>query len=403
MLNRRLKLLYPVLFCFSVVFWSSQALSAVKKILRSKADFGATYIQETQNLRVRTARVALADYKLLAKDFPYLAQRSDESDPQWRARIDQWIVDQTAFISIENAHQIQVNTPIAITDEQKIAYRPKGYGRAFVIPVSCGDQICGLIDSKGTGVAPGMTPSLVPAKRDGLATLGEITREYLYEKLVEMIFRKEGDLFDTVGSYAVVDFGFDLKHADGTQSRAGYILRQSHIRAIGHNSSLSISKSIKIEKLLRKYGITSSGETAKGNFVYANGQILDSLVDPSVKGDPFDYVNIQGTNSTQRTEVIDFGAYIALETFERDLRNPEALSEVLLKKGSPEFVNPDPQMRVPLEQWGDFGVHDPKTDRPFIWAHELADAFAKGHADQRAFLNHQNNMLGPVRTRLGLP
>lgn len=378
-----------------VLLYSFTAPAAIEKILRSINDFGTAPLTETTNVRVKTVRVALADYELLARDFPQLKQQEHESEWNWRARVDQWLLDQTGFIAIENAKQTDVNSEISTTDEKKTAYRPKGYGRAFVIPVEGG-----LIDAKGMGVAPKVVPTLKRAKMDGLATLGEVTREYLYEKLVERLFKHAKVEIDTVGSYAILDFGFDVKHADGSTSRAGYILRQSHIRSTGHNSSLSEAKGFAIEKLLRRYGITSSGETARGNFYYWHGDILDSNTQKIPEGArPMDYINIQGTNNSDRTEVIDFGAYISLENFSREIRSPYDLSKVLLKTDSKDYVQPDSEIRIPLEQWGDFGTHDPKADKPFIWSHELARAFASGHANRDAFERHYWNLLGPVFER----
>lgn len=375
---------------------SLNAHSAIDKILRTKADFGSFSVTETENVKLNTARVAMADYDLLAKDFSNLRRQQNENDFDWHARVDRWLVEQTGWIAIENAKQTDVNSPISFTNTSKTAYRPKGYGRAFVIPVEGG-----LIDAKGVGVSPGVVPTLKRAKMDGLATLGEVTREYLYEKLVEKLFAHANAPYKTVGSYAVLDFGFDVKHADGSASRAGAILRQSHIRSTGYNSSLPEDKGFAIEKLLRRYGITSSGETTKGNLYYLNGSTIE--VKPGEKVPPgataWDYINIQGTNNSKDTEVIDFGAYIAVASFSRDLRSPYDLGKVLMGPDSKDFVQPDEAIRLPLEQWGDFGVHDPKMDKPFIWSHELASAFASGRADRSAFDNHYNNLIGPVLKR----
>lgn len=57
----------------------------------------------------------------------------------------------------------------------------------------------------------------------------------------------------------MIDWGFRVKHADGSTSPAGAILRQAHKRAPGEVSMLDKDKSLAVELVLRKYGITSVG------------------------------------------------------------------------------------------------------------------------------------------------
>jgi hypothetical protein len=325
--------------------------------------------EKTTALRLTTARIVAIDYDLIAKDFPQLRRGPGEDENAWKWRIEDWVLRETSYIGKEQAAQNLVNTQISVNPhDERIAFRPNGYNRAFVLPVEGG-----LIDIKGVG-------SLHPAQRhhgNGLASLGETIREFIYEKNVSSILRHSRLNAVTVGSYAVLDFGFDIKNADGSQDRAGAILRQAHVRSTGFNSSLAPEKGLAVEKVLRRYGITSSGETfaMRPNF-------------------PWDYVNIQGTNNQDVAEVIDFGAYLGVDRFQHNLTNGNG--HVYIYKDTPDFIQPDPQLRVPLSEWGDFGVHDPKRDRPWVYSHDLAKALAEGRADRTAVDAHLRNFFEPI-------
>ncbi len=293
--------------------------------------------------RLKKARIAILDYDLLRQDFPALEKMTN---PQ----IDEWILDQVAYISIPQAKQDIVNTPIPLTGEARIAYRPPEYGRAIVYEVSDpkGSPI-GLIDAKGTG-------SLHPGQVDhgnGLSTLGEAIREYNYENLIRGVLIDAGVPNRTVGSYGVIDAGFDVIHADGSTSRAGIYLRQAHSRP-SKNGWLSASKREKLEMLFWRYGI-----------------------DPNA--------NIQGTVND---DIYDFGHYV-------------------VKEGNSVI---DPKKQIPFEQWGydksikptgdDTRWFYSKHDRPWIWAHETAEAFAKGKAGRDAIWRHHIEMVQPAFKKL---
>lgn len=218
-------------------------------------------------------------------------------------------------------------------------------------------------------------------KTDGLASLGEMIREYLWEDVVARVFRHSGINARTIGNYAVLDLGFDIIHTDQTKSRAGMILRQAHIRSTRVNSSVSQQQGIEIESTLRRYGLTSSGETMGG------------AVD-------FDYINIQGTGRTDVIEILDFGAFMAVEKFTRPWKSLDnGHVYPYANPGDAKYIQPDPALRIDLGMWGDFGNHDPKDDKPWRWSHELAQALAEGRADRAAVERHLQNFIGPVETK----
>jgi hypothetical protein len=293
--------------------------------------------------RLRKARIAIMDYDLLRLDFPSLNNMTNY-------QIDRWILDQVAYISKPQAQQTIVNTPIPLNGDTRKAYRPPEYGRAIVFEIKDPDgKYLGLIDAKGTG-------SLHPGQVDhgnGLATLGEAIREYNYENLIRGVLIDAGVPNRTVGSYGVIDAGFDVIHADGSTSRAGIYLRQAHSRP-SKNGWLSPSKREQLEMLFWKYGI-----------------------DPNA--------NIQGTVND---DIYDFGHYVVKEGY-----------SVI-----------DPKKQIPFEQWGydksilptgnDTRWFYSKHDRPWIWAHETAEAFAEGKAGRDAIWRHHIEMVQPALKKL---
>lgn len=216
---------------------------------------------------------------------------------------------------------------------------------------------------------------------DGLMTLGEAIREFTYEKMVNRVFMHEGSGLKTVGSYAVIDGGYAVKHADGSSSPAGIILRQAHARDLGPSSTMSDEITLRVEKVLRKYGITSAG-------AYRDKYSYDML-------------NVQGTN---KGAVIDFGGFLALEDFGgRDAKH-FFRPKVLYKDQGPNRIKPNPALRVPLEQWGSAfpGKEDPKMDKPWVYSHDLAKSFSEGRESRDDAYNHLRNMWGPFFDKLKL-
>ena len=199
-------LLLPSLLILSIT------THAVKTPLRNSQDLWEAVAEEV--LHVSTARVMLADYDLIRQDFPEVKTFSND-------KIDAWLIANTAFISKEQAAQEVVNTPIKLDGVKKKAFRPREYRRAHVFQMDTG----GLIDAKGTG-------SVDPHQgneRNGLAALADVIREFMFEKMVKRIFNKL-QRFDTVGTYAAIDFGFDVKWSHGGRSRAGATERAARRR-----------------------------------------------------------------------------------------------------------------------------------------------------------------------------
>ena len=131
--------------------------------------------------KLSQAQVLIADYDLLKKDFPALKEMSNPE-------IDRWLIDQVGYVSLPQAAQTEVNTEIPVEAEsmQREAYRPRRYNRALIYDAmepnapEGSTQSMGLLDVKGSG-------SLTPAQKDhgnGVATLGEAIREFIYERMM---------------------------------------------------------------------------------------------------------------------------------------------------------------------------------------------------------------------------
>lgn len=366
--SRFLSLLLPLWISLCV---PSRAFADLDPPVRNQSLFVAP-VAETM-LRVQTARVLIADYPLLRRDFPSL---NGKSEPE----IDAWLIEHVGVIAQTQAAQSVVNTPIEIlhrADGQPVThpgFRPLYYNRAHVIPVDGG-----FIDIKGSGA-----PS--PSHRshgDGLATVGEAIREFIYQKMVQKIFTHAKLEFTTVANYGVIDYGFDVVHADGSKSPAGIVLRQAHERPdlrsgggtdIFGNFFLNRENSTRVERVLRYYGMTSSGEKY---------------------GVDRDVINIQG----HKNMVVDFGSYLVRP----DYVNPTfAYNEIfksnaqpLLAPGKPGWLAPNPQIRLPFTIWGYSvtGNADPKADNIWVWSHELATNIRRGNATRHDLWLHYTHML----------
>lgn len=307
--------------------------------------------------QVQTAKIILADYSLIKNDFPQLVQLTNE-------QIDSWLLQYASYITIQQAQQTLVNTEVITTENKSTAYRPSNYGRALIFQTPIG-----LIDAKGVG-------SIHPMQKDhknGLATLGEVIREYLYEKMVNKILQREKSFFKTIGSYAVISWGFQVKFPDGNLSPAGAILRQSHTRHDGLVLPDAISK--KLELLLRPYGLTTAG---------AHRTLFLK-----------DMINVQGNMSG---EIIDFGAYLVVNNFVRPATNFQSENVIINPADKENFPQPDESVRLPEILWGstESRQEDPKNDNPWRFSHRLADDLFSGKAERAHAEMHLRTMIDSV-------
>lgn len=322
--------------------------------------------KEERAVKLKSVTVLAADYALIRKDFPETASMTAEE-------IDQWLIENVGYIAESQVPKNEVNTKIPLDlksgkSVSKKAYRPYSYNRALVFPVGNG-----FMDVKGSG---SLSPQQV-SHGNGLATTYEALREFVFEKKVQQIFSDAKVGNRTVGSYAVLDFGFKIIHNNGEKSPAGAIVRQAHERydvdyfkEYG-NSFLEPQKAKKLELILRKYGISSSGEGTWRTW----GRL----------GLERDVINIQGN---PKGEIIDFGPYRVRDHFEMntyfygDITDSKA--KPLFESDSRGFVQPDPKIALSVEKWGrlknpQFGLKDEVLSKEI---HSLVDDFNSGKASR---------------------
>ncbi|MDJ0842536.1 MAG: hypothetical protein QNK37_38915 [Acidobacteriota bacterium] len=407
-------------------------------------------------VKLETARVVTADYRLLQHDFPFLR---DENILRAHPRltgleaparreavhrfIDRWLVANAGFMSAYQVKQSKINTPVTTGKETMRAWRPFNYGRSLVLSLGVSRELPsvvelgfhpadagGLLDVKGIGLAPskGYNPS---AHANGLLMLGEALRELLYCELITRVLAHAGHIARPVPIYAVLHTGFDAIIQNGNQIPTALLLRRAHLRPIYQwglkdPGSLTETMEMDIERILRRYGITSTGSDTYVQiravdgvvrYYYGEGEMTFSrelqewiLEMTRFNGSNrlFEGVNLQFTEDIKRNpprpRIVDFGSYWVKEGFHEPLLSLVACRPLRLGRiiwpDDPEFVQPDPQLRVPYEVWGwtegvwgygrqGTGIAYP-MDNPGLLAHHLAMAFRRGEmtsAEVRAKLD----------------
>jgi hypothetical protein len=251
-----------------------------------------------------TARVVFARHAVIQHDFPFMKDAAllgrDESlralGGAARARAlrrvrEEWLLSHAGVVSATQARGAEVNTRVCVGGAAREVWRPTRYGRGLVVSVetlegTAGGNSAGLLDLKGAGVAPGRVPSL-GHHSSGLCTLGEVLREFLFQTLIDEIFRRAAPRFWTVPAYAVIDPGFDVRLAGGEAVPAGMLVRRAHRRPEGGTElprrfSVEEQTQVELELLLRHYGLTSSNRGTRFRFeegaavprvFYAGGEV----------------------------------------------------------------------------------------------------------------------------------
>ena len=67
--------------------------------------------------KLSNARIVLADYDLIRRDFPHIRDLTNQ-------QIDEWILNEVAYVSLPQSAQTSVNTKIPISLETRFAARP---------------------------------------------------------------------------------------------------------------------------------------------------------------------------------------------------------------------------------------------------------------------------------------
>jgi len=279
-------------------------------LLRHVEELDDAGLRRERARHVNTARVVFARHEVIQHDFPFMkdaallareeslrALRGAARVEGLRRRREEWLLSHAGVVSATQASQAKVNTRIRVRRVSHEVFRPTRYGRGLVVPVEtfegqAGSAHAGLLDLKGAGVARGRVPSL-EHHSSGLCTLGEVFREFLFQTLLDEIFRRAAPCFWTVPVYAVIDLGFDVRLASGEEVPAGMLVRRAHRRPEGSTElprrfSVEEQTQVELELLLRHYGLTSSNRGTRFRFeestdgprvFYAGGEVVDTSRD----------------------------------------------------------------------------------------------------------------------------
>ncbi|MEL6864815.1 MAG: hypothetical protein AAFP19_10360 [Bacteroidota bacterium] len=403
------------------------------------------------------ARVVFANYPLLQHDIPILAtQRLEKKYPGLRQlspqkkrvalqqKIDEWLIENTAYISERQTQQSLVNSPIPLNGRQIMAWRPPRYGRALVFSTIVTQNALHhpdeiplkenrILDVKGTGVAPDQTPS-TDTHGNGLLSLSDALLEFLNQQLIQGIFRHSGSAFETIPIYGILDLGFDIVDSLGRKMPAGMMIRRAHQRpknsgGLGTYGSDEQHVQLAVELLLRKYGISSVNNIStiklwkeEGHLKISYGrQKVDFFTEEQIEeilrvskyrdSDgvlSFDGVNVQHTREIKRepdhTHLVDFGTYRIWQRF----RNPilSLVADKLLRWGGSiwprdrQFTQPDPRVCVPFEYWGAPGSiwgYSRENDSHSSKQDILCDALAKEFRENKI---SRSMLMGTLQTYL---
>lgn len=375
-----------------------QLLFPPGSLLQTIEDLDDPGVSQESAHRLASPRVVWADYELLQHDFPRLRNRSllaarpelrklrgKRRQSALRGIVDGWVLRHGAVISCSQAAQEVVNSRIEISAEAVEVFRPPRYGRSLVVPVSNdeGSAHPGLLDLKGVGTAP----DVVPADHihgNGLMSLREALTDLMMQKAMESLFRHAQSDYWCVPIYAVLDPGFDVFSKVFPAGPAAIQVRRAHRRPRGgaelpfHGSDEQFVK-FELEMLLRQYGITSANRSTEISFALQGDQLetsygghpvgdywqdqekyrefLDAIgVDEPAR---FEGINIQLTREVVRNpssaQLVDFGHYQVRESFELPVvslvRNRVLRWGGCIAPGSPHFVQPRSNLRLPVEQW----------------------------------------------------
>lgn len=353
-------------FCISCELRSASAATGINDLTNPQVE-SAVY--------VNTARVILKDRDLIERDFPQTKALSD-------SQLNDFLLNRAAYLSLPQAAQRETNTPVSTNPNLIVlAYRPEYYGRALVFQTPEGP----LIDVKGSGSLEPKPHDDYKFHQNGLISLGESIREFIWQKAVQKIFDAEGGKYSTVGCYAVIDWGFDVLDR-GRVLPAGAVLREGHSRhpkasryavdkrgqkISSKNHFLKKDLAYEIEMLLRKYGVSTTIPS-------------DTVQNPD--GSERMIIDVQGTKENR---VVDFGSFHFKERFNFDSYwYPERKvmdADPLIPRNSSQVVAP-----LPKNIWGatESGIEDPVFDNSRIWSERLAADLRSGIAHSEHAKNH---------------
>lgn len=348
------------------------------------------------------ARVVVAHYDLILHDFAYVfddafraahrhmsCSACASTDALCHRAIDHWLIGSAAYVSEQQAKANLVNSTIARGTPSVTAFRPPRYGRAIVMsPAGAAGRVgAGLLDIKGAGVGPGITPTHA-SHSNGLEYLAVAIADYLYSWLVDRVFEHSVPGYCSVPTYAVIDLGFDV--ADGWlgTAPAGLHVRRAHRRGdpfceFPMSGSPDEFVKIQMELILRKFGLTTT--TPLGSFemrrdgdedrVYYYKKPINARTAAErlrllelkeiIGTGRLESVNIQLANEVswdeKRAQIVDFGHVKAWNRFYNPIAFParDSIFQMgrVIRVDDNQFVQPDPEIALDGDLFGRHALH----------------------------------------------
>lgn len=419
-------------------------------ILTSIKDLDQKNVRSEQVVRVLGARVVYANYPLLQHDFPQLQDKAlletfpvlKKLEPRKRQKairqkIEEWLIQNSAFISERQARQTVVNKAIRTGNVKVKAFRPPAYGRALVFSLEENETGLsqngvdfipkaqnGLLDVKGTGVAPNKKPT-DEAHSNGLYRLGYALVELTLHELFSRILKHSKSQFKTLPIYGILDLGFTNKTRWTKNGPTAMMIRRAHRRAENPGGLYKYGSDgqqvqLAAEQLFRKYGITSVNDVTTIKIWREDGQLKinygEQAIDFFTKEQlaeiervshhkegmgPIYYegINVEHTREISlnppSATLIDFESYYAKESFENPVLS--LVSDKLLRWGGTiwphyeNFVHPDPKLQIPyhlLSAPGKIWGYSFEKDWPKLYSlcYSMADDFSKNRLNRQMVL-----------------
>jgi hypothetical protein len=339
------------------------------------------------------ARVLIADYPSIRKDFEFPDSVTD-------TQIDEWLLKFGAKIS-RTQIKSSLTPNISSDNVRSLGFRPPLYTRSAIFPISespydifslmtenlkrmnikgsekyqlkelfihkyCHDNfsekptytsksLISGFDIKGIGHRS------IPSHNShssGIIHLADCLREFVMEKLVRKALTH--DMFDgkfqTIKAYAVLDANFEHIDREGHSHSCGLLLREIHDRPLMKEGAhvLTDSEALKLELSLRKLGFSSSGGKRH-----------------SMSWDP---LNLQ---TSLDNHLVDFGSYVFLKKPDRPLRLPslklpETYQDISVEETQSFIPSEELIKKNPIHFSQDTSVNDSFSDNLFHVCAELA-------------------------------
>ncbi len=306
-----------------------------------------------------------------------------------------------SILSEPNFDAPDVNLPPDRGCVEATCLRPPRYGRAGVVDAReilgiCGNGGQALVDVKGIGVAPGNTP-LPCNRRTGLLTVLDAIQELINQVLLDGIFEREGVDVACNEIYGITFagiYGYSQYFRDFVPCVS--LLRRAHLRNADNNElspfgSEENAAKVRIERLLRRYGVTSAPAQCALRVWEENGMLKATLDGNDLTGhipekllryhfevvgleipQTIRFVNIQtaGPISAEplSARLIDLGHYTVLSSF-GDHHLVTVVSDrplnwgQLFRNDGPDWVEPDPGCVVNAEALGKGSFADNVLDQ----------------------------------------